>query len=225
MKVILTFLTKRIFLWRNRRDQDTWVLQLTLSLFDEAEKEADLNRQEPDLEQAVKAYTRHKKYDGQRKDALKTSGMIWKGLFWKHSLAGWTIADASHLWVINCGRRWTMPIITGRNSWTIWKMGTAPAIIRSVKMPSVQNWLFSGTPRRAEASAGYYTLMETAKANGVKPERYQMYLLSNIPGMDFSNHPEYFDDMMPWDDEVKKLCTWFWKMERIVNLLLIVQVS
>lgn len=70
-----------------------------------------------------------------------------------------------------------------------------------------KNWLFSGSPRGAEASAGYYTLVETAKANGLKPERYLMYLLSNIPGMDFANHPEYFDDMMPWDDEVKKLCT------------------
>ena len=30
-----------------------------------------------------------------------------------------------------------------------------------------KNWLFSGSPKGAEASAGIYTLVETAKANGL----------------------------------------------------------
>ena len=70
-----------------------------------------------------------------------------------------------------------------------------------------KNWLFSGSPKGAEASAGYYSIVETAKANGLRPEKYLTYLLSDIPGMDFGGHPEYFDDMMPWNEEVRKLCT------------------
>lgn len=70
-----------------------------------------------------------------------------------------------------------------------------------------KNWLFSGSPRGAEASAGYYSLIETAKANGLRPEKYLERLLSDIPGMDFNNHPEYFDDLMPWNEEIKRLCT------------------
>ena len=31
------------------------------------------------------------------------------------------------------------------------------------------NWLFSGSPKGAKASAGVYSLIETAKANGLKP--------------------------------------------------------
>ena len=35
-----------------------------------------------------------------------------------------------------------------------------------------KNWLFSGSPKGAEASAGIYTLVETAKANGLAPMKY-----------------------------------------------------
>ena len=32
-----------------------------------------------------------------------------------------------------------------------------------------KNWLFSGSHKGVEASAGIYTLIETAKANGLNP--------------------------------------------------------
>lgn len=32
-----------------------------------------------------------------------------------------------------------------------------------------KNWLFAGSPKGASASAGIYTLVETAKANGLAP--------------------------------------------------------
>ena len=35
-----------------------------------------------------------------------------------------------------------------------------------------KNWLFSGSPRGAHASATLYSLIETAKANGIEPYRY-----------------------------------------------------
>lgn len=35
-----------------------------------------------------------------------------------------------------------------------------------------KNWLFSGNPERTKASAVLYSLIETAKANGLEPYRY-----------------------------------------------------
>ena len=44
-----------------------------------------------------------------------------------------------------------------------------------------KNWLFSDTPLGAEASALWYSLIETAKANGIKPYDYIFKLLREIP--------------------------------------------
>jgi len=44
-----------------------------------------------------------------------------------------------------------------------------------------KNWLFSGKPVGAEASACLYSLIETAKANGIEPYRYLRYVFDNIP--------------------------------------------
>lgn len=42
-------------------------------------------------------------------------------------------------------------------------------------------WLFSGSPRGALASAALYTLVETAKANGLEPWAYLNYLFEKLP--------------------------------------------
>jgi transposase len=44
-----------------------------------------------------------------------------------------------------------------------------------------KNWLFSGHPRGASASAFLYSLIETAKANGLKPYLYMRYLFDQLP--------------------------------------------
>ena len=44
-----------------------------------------------------------------------------------------------------------------------------------------KNWLFSGSPKGAEASAVAYSLIETAKANGLEPYRYLRYLFERLP--------------------------------------------
>lgn len=44
-----------------------------------------------------------------------------------------------------------------------------------------KNWLFSGSPRGAEASAGIYSIIETAKANGLEPYWYMRYLFEKLP--------------------------------------------
>ncbi len=44
-----------------------------------------------------------------------------------------------------------------------------------------KNWLFSGHPRGAEASANLYSLIETAKANRLEPYRYLRFLFEKLP--------------------------------------------
>jgi transposase len=44
-----------------------------------------------------------------------------------------------------------------------------------------KNWLFSGSPRGAHASATLYTLIETAKANKLEPWAYLSYLFEKLP--------------------------------------------
>ena len=44
-----------------------------------------------------------------------------------------------------------------------------------------KNWLFADTVRGAQASANLYSLIETAKANGVEPFAYLRYVLAELP--------------------------------------------
>ena len=44
-----------------------------------------------------------------------------------------------------------------------------------------KNWLFSGSPRGAYSSSALYSLVETAKANGLEPYRYLRFLFEKIP--------------------------------------------
>lgn len=44
-----------------------------------------------------------------------------------------------------------------------------------------KNWLFSAHPNGASASAVLYSLIETAKANGLKPYAYLRYLFDRLP--------------------------------------------
>ena len=44
-----------------------------------------------------------------------------------------------------------------------------------------KNWLFANTPGGAQASAVIYSLIETAKENGLDPYRYLLWVLRNAP--------------------------------------------
>ena len=43
-----------------------------------------------------------------------------------------------------------------------------------------RNWLFSDTPKGAKASAVYYSLIETAKANGLQPYEYLCHVIKAL---------------------------------------------
>mgnify|MGYP006279990697 CR=1 FL=1 len=44
-----------------------------------------------------------------------------------------------------------------------------------------KNWLFSGSPRGARASAAIYSLIETAKACGLNPHEYLLHVFERLP--------------------------------------------
>ena len=69
-----------------------------------------------------------------------------------------------------------------------------------------KNWLFSGSPRGAKASAAVYSIIETAKANGLEPYSYLAFLFGNLPGVQFEAHPEFLEEYLPWDPLVQSSC-------------------
>lgn len=78
---------------------------------------------------------------------------------------------------------------------------------RSVK-PFVigrKNWLFSDTPRGAHASAAIYSIMITAKLNGLNPRAYLEWVLTEMPNADLGA-PGALDAFLPFSDAVPAAC-------------------
>lgn len=59
-----------------------------------------------------------------------------------------------------------------------------------------KNWLFSGTPEGAEASALLYSLIETAKANNLEPYAYLRHIFDRLPA---SSSLEDYEALLPWN--------------------------
>jgi transposase len=59
-----------------------------------------------------------------------------------------------------------------------------------------KNWLFSGTPEGAEASALLYSLIETAKANKLEPYAYLRYIFEQLPT---ATTLKDYEALMPWN--------------------------
>ena len=68
-----------------------------------------------------------------------------------------------------------------------------------------KNWLFANTPKGAKASAVIYSIVETAKANGLSPFRYLMYLFEKLPNMDLTD-PEALKAVLPWSKSLPTSC-------------------
>ena len=69
-----------------------------------------------------------------------------------------------------------------------------------------KNWLFSDSPKGAQASAAIYSIIETAKANGLNPFEYLKCLLEHLPNADIQRHPEHLDDVLPWNKTIQQNC-------------------
>ncbi len=52
---------------------------------------------------------------------------------------------------------------------------------------SRKNFLFANTPSGAKASAIYFSLIETAKENGLDPYRYLTWVLRTAPTLDMTD--------------------------------------
>ena len=75
---------------------------------------------------------------------------------------------------------------------------------RSVK-PFVMGrkaWLFSNTPAGAVASSVMYSIIETAKENGLHPYHYLKYLFEVLPDSKVS----CLDDVLPWNENLPAEC-------------------
>lgn len=67
-----------------------------------------------------------------------------------------------------------------------------------------KNWLFSDTVKGAEASAIVYSLVETAKANGVEPFAYLSFILNEIRWLGKAPPSAELDSLLPWNPALQK---------------------
>ena len=66
-----------------------------------------------------------------------------------------------------------------------------------------KNWLFCDSTKGAEASAVVYSLVETAKANGIDPYDYLLLVLTLLPYLGNNPSHEDLEALMPWHPKVK----------------------
>jgi hypothetical protein len=75
---------------------------------------------------------------------------------------------------------------------------------RSVK-PFVMGrkcWLFSNTPRGAVSSSIMYSIIETARENGLNPFQYVKFLLETVPGAS----DDELNNLLPWSKTLPECC-------------------
>jgi transposase len=68
-----------------------------------------------------------------------------------------------------------------------------------------KNWLFSNTPKGAQASSILYSIIETAKENGLIPYAYVKFLLEQIPNLP-ERTPEAMANLAPWSPAIPQDC-------------------
>lgn len=68
-----------------------------------------------------------------------------------------------------------------------------------------KNWLFSDTPKGAEASAIVYTMVEMARKHELNIYKYLNYLLEQLPATHMKD--DDFAKLVPWDSEVIAQCS------------------
>jgi transposase len=72
-----------------------------------------------------------------------------------------------------------------------------------------KNWLFCNTVKGARASSVVYSVIETAKANGLKPFEYLAFLFETMP----NSTTGQLDALLPWGELVPEHCRMPVRME------------
>jgi len=68
-----------------------------------------------------------------------------------------------------------------------------------------KNWLFSQSFEGATASGFILSLIETAKRNGLDPEKYLNYLLQKLPNEEILDS-ETLEAYLPWQEKIQINC-------------------
>lgn len=68
-----------------------------------------------------------------------------------------------------------------------------------------KNWLFSNTARGAQSSAIIYSIVETAKENGLNPFYYLSYLFQELPNIDMTDKTK-LAEFLPWSSTLPEDC-------------------
>ena len=69
-----------------------------------------------------------------------------------------------------------------------------------------KNWLFCKSNDGAVAAADAYSLVETAKANGLDVMKYLNYVFRRISIPDGNLTDDFIDSLMPWNEAVRAEC-------------------
>lgn len=69
-----------------------------------------------------------------------------------------------------------------------------------------KNWLFSDTPKGASASAAIYSIVITAKLNGLNQRAYLEWVLTEMPNDTELSNPDRIDRYLPWSNAVPSEC-------------------
>lgn len=79
---------------------------------------------------------------------------------------------------------------------------------RTVKpfVMSRKNFLFCDTAKDADASALCFSMIETAKRNGLDPFGYLLFLLQELPKLGETSTEEQLERLFPWSDAIPAYC-------------------
>lgn len=69
-----------------------------------------------------------------------------------------------------------------------------------------KNWVLIDTVHGAASSAIIYSLIETAKANNLKPYNYLKYLLTEIPKHMEGTDLTFLEQLLPWSPAIPEEC-------------------
>lgn len=69
-----------------------------------------------------------------------------------------------------------------------------------------KSWNFSTSVKGAKASAVAYSLIETAKENGLNAYKYLSYLFEELPNVPFKEEPDLLQAYLPWSSTIQQQC-------------------
>jgi hypothetical protein len=69
-----------------------------------------------------------------------------------------------------------------------------------------KNWLFADTVRGAQSSAIAYSIVETARANGLNPYQYLLHLLTQLPSVLTKDPAADLSRFLPWAADLPARC-------------------